>query len=382
MDVRSSTVKQMMLQLNPAFSERTFGCYQFKQFLDKAARAGVIGLDERESGAGEYSVLLSRQEKAPREAAGESNGIVSEDIKAGDKTRNDSRNGRRTRGRNRSEEARPTEVTREAEPILKQDMEVAAEHVAPSARESLSSANTSSNAGPVPVSALASRPGVRRGRLRFSAKNGRSVVAPVEDAPLAEALPEEVATTSAQDVVEAPSGEATPVEETLDLIQSPDEVLPSEPTPTGTELEQAAGLPHSTELELINSESPKTDVAADASGTEQSVGGEVPEEPAKKRGSRGGRRRKTTKAEDDASQAITASNEVPTVDTDTASSTQSEGAAVIAEAPAPEANAEGEAPKKTSRGRRGGAKRTAARNAKGADANGAEAPTSEAPPAE
>ena len=58
MEVRSSTVKQMMIQLNPVFSERTFGCSQFKQFLDKACRAGLIKLGNRDPNSGEYNVLL------------------------------------------------------------------------------------------------------------------------------------------------------------------------------------------------------------------------------------------------------------------------------------------------------------------------------------
>jgi uncharacterized protein (TIGR00288 family) len=57
-DARSSSVKQMMLQLNPVFSERTFGCHQFKQFLDKACAKGIIGLDRRDSSSGEYQVML------------------------------------------------------------------------------------------------------------------------------------------------------------------------------------------------------------------------------------------------------------------------------------------------------------------------------------
>lgn len=58
MEVRSSTVKQMMLQLNPVFSERNFGCSQFKQFLDKGCRAGIIKLGRRDPNSGEFTVLL------------------------------------------------------------------------------------------------------------------------------------------------------------------------------------------------------------------------------------------------------------------------------------------------------------------------------------
>lgn len=75
-DARSSSVKQMMLQLNPVFSERTFGCHQFKQFLDKACAKGIIQLDRRDSSSGEYQVMLldengngihTEQESAPKE---------------------------------------------------------------------------------------------------------------------------------------------------------------------------------------------------------------------------------------------------------------------------------------------------------------------------
>lgn len=58
-DARSSSVKQMMLQLNPVFSERSFGCSQFKQFLDKACNAGVIRLGRRDGNSGEYQVMLA-----------------------------------------------------------------------------------------------------------------------------------------------------------------------------------------------------------------------------------------------------------------------------------------------------------------------------------
>lgn len=75
-DARSSSVKQMMLQLNPVFSERSFGCHQFKQFLDKACAKNIIQLDRRDSSSGEYQVMLldengngvhEEQESAPKE---------------------------------------------------------------------------------------------------------------------------------------------------------------------------------------------------------------------------------------------------------------------------------------------------------------------------
>jgi hypothetical protein len=65
MDIRSSTVKQMMLQLNPAFSERNFGCSQFKQFLDRATRATVVKAGRARHHSGEYAVLIDGRVRGP-----------------------------------------------------------------------------------------------------------------------------------------------------------------------------------------------------------------------------------------------------------------------------------------------------------------------------
>lgn len=62
-EVRSSTVKQMMLQLNPVFSEKTFNCNQFRGFLDKAVDARVIKLGGRDRASGEITVLLPEDEE-------------------------------------------------------------------------------------------------------------------------------------------------------------------------------------------------------------------------------------------------------------------------------------------------------------------------------
>ena len=64
-EIRGSGVKQMMLQLNPVFSERTFGCTQFRQFLQKAVNAGVVKLGARDKYSGEFSVLLPDEDEAP-----------------------------------------------------------------------------------------------------------------------------------------------------------------------------------------------------------------------------------------------------------------------------------------------------------------------------
>ncbi|BCM91965.1 hypothetical protein IAD21_03844 [Abditibacteriota bacterium] len=64
-EIRGSGVKQMMIQLNPVFSERTFGCTQFRQFLQKAVQNGVVKLGPRDKVSGEFHVLLPDEDEAP-----------------------------------------------------------------------------------------------------------------------------------------------------------------------------------------------------------------------------------------------------------------------------------------------------------------------------
>jgi uncharacterized protein (TIGR00288 family) len=142
MEVRSSTVKQMMIQLNPVFSERTFGCAQFKQFLDKACRAGKIKLGTRDPNSGEYNVLLP---------ADLSDDNAETTTPAPDETEKSARSPRRARGRRvqnadedltlepiAPEDKTPVEETAEA-PASTPDTEDARESAARevSAREAL-----------------------------------------------------------------------------------------------------------------------------------------------------------------------------------------------------------------------------------------------------
>ena len=64
-EIRGSGVKQMMIQLNPVFSERTFGCTQFRQFLQKAVHNGIVKLGPRDKTSGEFHVLLPDEDEAP-----------------------------------------------------------------------------------------------------------------------------------------------------------------------------------------------------------------------------------------------------------------------------------------------------------------------------
>ena len=63
-EIRTSTLKQMMIQLNPVFSEKTFGYNQFRGFLDKAGREGLIKLGPRDRVSGEFYVLLPEEDEA------------------------------------------------------------------------------------------------------------------------------------------------------------------------------------------------------------------------------------------------------------------------------------------------------------------------------
>jgi uncharacterized protein (TIGR00288 family) len=92
-EVRSSTVKQMMVQLNPAFSERTFGHAQFRQFLDRAAREGVVRMGGRDPHSGELLVSLGEERQGERD---------SRDSRPDDRGRLESRSDRNDRSDNRA----------------------------------------------------------------------------------------------------------------------------------------------------------------------------------------------------------------------------------------------------------------------------------------
>ncbi len=152
-EIRSSTVKQMMLQLNPVFSERNFGCPQFRGFLDKAVARNLIKLGSRDKTSGEFLVLLPEEEEEIRPEP-----VV--EVKA-------------PRGRTPREPRAP----RESKLVIKnpvvaeaprEDALVAAtgaDIFAPAANhETDDHATTSAN--------LLSR-GLRRGRLKFSGRTGR-----------------------------------------------------------------------------------------------------------------------------------------------------------------------------------------------------------------
>jgi len=158
-EIRSSTVKQMMLQLNPTFSERNFGCPQFRGFLDKAVAQGLIKLGGRDRTSGEFSVLLPEEDddKIPVSQRLE---IVNPEVKplesvaAKPEIKNPPvREGRGRRG------------GRNQAPETPQILPPGTDLFAPATTQETDDHSTS-------ASSLMER-GLRRGRLRFSGKSGK-----------------------------------------------------------------------------------------------------------------------------------------------------------------------------------------------------------------
>ncbi len=371
MDSRSSTVKQMMLQLNPAFSERTFGCYQFKQFLDKAARAGIAQVAERAGNAGEHDVLLP--EKNSRDASKTSvsstgngaNETTGRDLNgsAASGSNTNGSNGNAQSGRGEKRESEKRESSRggrdrnraQSANDKAETPRIDAKEVVPSVKEAESStALETPNAAPIaPISAsaLSSRPGLRRGRLRFSAKAGGTSVA--REVPAAEESAQESLSIVPESESSTQLTDAAPVEEAIDVVQTPQDVLPEESV-------------------------------LEAAVADSAEGGDNEATPAKRRGSRGGRRRRGAKNGEIAENSIGENGEVVTETSaaplETGETVTPEAVALQTTAPeiveplaaeateAPQAadsNPEAPevaAPKKRAPRRRGGAKKTAAKS--------------------
>jgi uncharacterized protein (TIGR00288 family) len=99
-DIRTSTLKQMMLQLNPVFSERSFGCSQFRYFLDKAVARKLVKYGPRDRTSGELHVLLPDEDEAP----------LVERVEARTRTRNEAKE---PKAETKVEVEQPTEITAE-----------------------------------------------------------------------------------------------------------------------------------------------------------------------------------------------------------------------------------------------------------------------------
>lgn len=336
MEVRSSTVKQMMLQLNPVFSERTFGCNQFKQFLDKACRAGIVKLGGRDTVSGEYLVLLPGDEDIPTTEAG-TNGAPAEAAQPKIPVRPQA-GGRRTRsGRTFSGRDRAvTETAATTDPAISAPVDpgladAATETVAETAPVELGAVPAiDAIPSPDPENALAGRTRLRRGRLRFSGKAAGSTPAALDAQPEGtqdlpktdEALAEEAQT--------ATSAAENAVEETV---------------PAEASAEATADVAIGDEISAAPEQAPTEAGEASADETTETA-------PAKKRTTRGGRRRKSTTAKATEAEPVDA-DATPVTAEDAGQSTpapvESTPEAAAPEAETPEAEA---APKKPARRRR------------------------------
>jgi uncharacterized protein (TIGR00288 family) len=303
MEVRSSTVKQMMLQLNPVFSERNFGCSQFKQFLDKGCRAGIIKLGRRDPNSGEYTVLLPSDfddEKAEEPRAQET-------PKPAPRSR-------------RKQESAPPRVEASGEDLGLREIS-GAEAIEESSTDEAASTPSANGEG-------AAGRALRRGRLRFSGKTwkggSRSVLQVGPNGEASEGQPEADQSESASSLENA-------------------EASQDESTPVASEM-QGEEVGEAVPVEAVEEE---TDEAA---GEDKSA--------SRKRGARGGRRRKAA--------TKTAVGETPEEGAgDETSEAASEPAQeAVAEAPdgaanEPEAEAGKTAAKKPARRRRAPAKKKA-----------------------
>lgn len=367
MDVRSSAVKQMMLQLNPVFSERTFGCYQFKQFLDRATRAGLVALHERDNN-GEHSVELRdksafpsgedipevKVESSTRSApvapsTPSSNGARESLVRdnfapeknARERMRDSSRSGRRFGKRDKDESSTIVEAP--------------AENVTQSETPKPAFERTAPSNGAISASALESRPGVRRGRLRFSAKSGGVETQAAPTSSTREADNETILDVKASS--EPLSSNVQASEVALEVLATAIENTPDvaeEAAPKKRASRSRRGKAKKTESPTETSDEVKTDAAP--------VVEPVVVEPAVVATS--STRSRTSKAKP--AKAVEVVAAAP------------EDASIEAMEELPDDK------KKTSRGRRGGAKRTAAKRAKtdgdtsAADTSVADAPVTDA----
>jgi uncharacterized protein (TIGR00288 family) len=330
-EIRSSTVKQMMLQLNPTFSERNFGCAQFRGFLDKAVAQNLIKLGGRDKVSGEFSVLLPEEDEAKIEfdeakAKAEVIAPAKPEIKI--PVVREPREPRAPRA--------PREPRGKATPVPDVVVPPGSDLFAPASADETEDHSTT-------ASSLISR-GLRRGRLRFSGKVGKpeKIEKPFEEifnvneaeAPAAEA-------PTAEAPAAEPVSEAN-LEAVANLLEQGVEEIPTAVAPP-LEMETAPAV----------TEAVETKEEIDAAGEAEA---EAPKKPARRR--RSTRKKPNAEkavnetepaSEEEAQSNLAATEEAgltfggPTVDITPTEEAPTPEAAPEAEAPAAEAPAE-EAP--------------------------------------
>ncbi|HEX9998781.1 MAG TPA: NYN domain-containing protein, partial [Abditibacterium sp.] len=213
-EIRSSTVKQMMLQLNPTFSERNFGYPQFRGFLDKAVAHNLIKLGGRDRVSGEFSVLLPEEEDAKPEIETRAEPkfeIKNPEVKAEVRAPREPRAPRAPR-----EPRGKAPVSIETAPQEPTVLPSGSDLFAPASPAETDDHSTTS-------SSLMSR-GLRRGRLRFSGKEGKPqrIEQPFEeifaDAPQTEAPSEPTSALEAESepIIE----ESAPLEAVAETVEA------------------------------------------------------------------------------------------------------------------------------------------------------------------
>ena len=326
-EIRTSTLKQMMIQLNPVFSEKTFGYNQFRGFLDKAGREGLIKLGPRDRVSGEFYVLLPAEDEAEvieQIERAESAEVVEEIVEArkgngrnrrGEKSKSDEERAPRfsdksqdklaNRDAQRADEAEPSRprsrrearlaALREQQEAQQKSPAVAPVQPAAPLATPLTPATDFSPADAQETSELSisrrellSR-GLRPGRVRFSGKSGKVEslgAAPnptIEDqAPAVETERPEAdialspADAGVEDVSAAPVVSDKPVADAQTDGETA-EAAPENPTP---------------EAQTSEAQTPEAPTAAQTPETP-----EAPETEAKSKRSRSRRRRKTAETE-------------------------------------------------------------------------------------
>jgi hypothetical protein len=325
MEVRSSTVKQMMLQLNPAFSERNFSCPQFKQFLDKGVKAGIVKLGGRDTQSGEFMVFLpgdfDDDISAPEPAVSGKPALNGTNGTGEKRTERTGRERRTRRGEKKPETAATaSETTNEASnaPVSPVELGLSAAEIpaAPQTEHKTEDSGRGSEVRPTSSEHLLGR-GMRRGRLRFSGKERR--------AQLASSKPESAEATETTPSLVAEATDLAPELTTVtpETAIEANAATSDDESPT-TQPESAQAAPELV-AEAIQLAPELVDMAtADLSDSSAEVAAPVAETPTpKKRPTRRGGRGKGKKAEEQAT-------EKAATDAEPESSAES-----VAESPAP-----------------------------------------------
>jgi uncharacterized protein (TIGR00288 family) len=103
--MRSDRLKQVMLEIDGGFDEKSFGFSKFSRFLTEAAQKGLLRLRKLENGQYEITSGSDGASPAPRESRGKESGRGREDRGRDARGRADERRGGRSRDGTRSEPA-------------------------------------------------------------------------------------------------------------------------------------------------------------------------------------------------------------------------------------------------------------------------------------